>query len=157
MTPAEPREKQAQLPAVVFRLCIGRGNAGAHMPDLVSTLSAAAFFALPVLAQLPDPQSSESVGWLVLTGAAVLVIIKNSSDLFRSWFVKSPPDHDRYAQKAAVDKESARIEARFETWMEEMCQKFEAHAKDSHAGREQIERAVGRIEGKIDAIKSQRR
>ena len=127
------------------------------MQSAVSLLSNVAFFSLPMLAQLPDPKSSESVGWLVLTGAAILVIIKNGSDLFRSWFIKNPPDHDRYASRADVDSEIDRVEQRFEIWLTELDKKLDAHAKESHSSREQIERAVGRIEGKIDSLKPKMR
>ena len=141
------------------------------MPPVVSAASTVVLFAVPVVAQLPDPKSSESVGWLILTGAALLVIIKNGSDLFRSWFVKNPPDHDRYASKdelakvekqvteakaeirAEAAKETKRVEERFEEWLADIDKKLDKHAKDSHDSREQTERALGRIEGKIDGLK----
>lgn len=130
------------------------------MQPALSLLSSLAFFSLPVLAELPDPKSSEALGWVMLILAGLLVIAKNASDLIRTWFFKSPPDHDRYASKSdltalelEMDKDVLRVEHRLEEWATGIDTKLEKHIRDSNAGRQETERALGRIEGKIDAIK----
>lgn len=122
-----------------------------------------AFLSLPLLAKLPDPQSSESIGWLMVAGGALLVIIKNASDLYRSWFVKSPADHDTFATKAdvlkleaEVDGDVSRVEHRLELWATELRTKIDQQDTTSSESREQTERALGRIEGKIDALRVRR-
>jgi hypothetical protein len=141
----------------------------------ISSLAATTvFLALPFLAKLPDPESSESIGWLVMALAALLVIIKNASDLVRSWFFKDPPDHDRYAKKeelAAVKAEAAKatlqahdhaaasvaaVEKRFSEWLTGVDHKLDMHVKSSSESREETERALGRIEGKLDAMRNKR-
>jgi hypothetical protein len=92
----------------------------------------------------------------------VLVIIKNASDLFRSWFIKpanNPPDHDRYAtkeelkaSKESAAKEVVRVEKRLEDWAGDVTNALNAHIHANQKAREDVERSLGRIEGKIDGL-----
>jgi hypothetical protein len=120
---------------------------------------------LPLLAQLPDPSSSASVGWLVLTVAAIAAALNQITSLwFRLHPRKMPPDHEVWATKLEVAKlekdhkeEMQRIEKRFAEWI---TQQAEQHDEEMAVWREwkesldkwsrNIERALGHAEAKVD-------
>jgi hypothetical protein len=126
--------------------------------------------ALPVLAQtgLPDPTSPAAIGWL-LAGAFALVGMANQGmELWKKISpTKNPPDHETYASKvdlarvqAEHEKALNRIENRFEEWIEGNDRAFKEELKGISAWRhtqqewmQTVERSLGRIEAKTDAIR----
>lgn len=133
---------------------------GVMMLDLLSLC--------PLLADsgsLPDPKSPESVGWLVLTIAAVAVALNQVMSVWLKLHPKKlPPDHEVWATKLELAKlekdhkeEMARIEKRFAEWI---TQQAEQHDEEMTVWREwkgsldkwtlTIERALGHVETKAE-------
>lgn len=120
---------------------------------------------LSLIAQLPAPDSPESVGWIVLTISGILGGVYYAVSAWRTMFpVKNPPDHDVWATKAELAKlerdhkaEMHRIEERFEDWLEQQSNQHEEKMKlwgqwrDSFSDWQKgIERAIGHVETKAD-------
>lgn len=138
---------------------------GAMLPALLSLC--------PLLADtatLPDPKSPESVGWLVLTIAAVAVALNQVMSVWMKLHPKKlPPDHEVWATKLELTKlekdhkeEMARIEKRFAEWI---TQQAEQHDEEMKVWREwkgsldrwtlSIERALGHVETKAELAMQQ--
>lgn len=115
--------------------------------------------------ELPDPKSAEAIGWLFVTvGGACLALNQIASFYFTIKPRKSPPDHEVYATKAELEtarqehqESDARIEKRFEQWMEqeqtrhtEGMKKFDDTIECLTEWRLTIERALGVVGTKAD-------
>lgn len=116
-------------------------------------------------ADLPDPNSYASMGWIIAGVFGIVGLANQGMALWDRLFPRAlPPAHEVYATKAEVNKleaeheeEMKRIEQRFENWMEqEAAQHRESMEKLEEAigkfGDWQltIERALGHVEVKAD-------
>lgn len=118
-----------------------------------------------LLADLPDPESYQSVGWIVVGLSSVAVAVYYVLEIWRMLFPKEqPPAHETYATKAELkeleadtEEEIKRVEDRFEEWIEgtqenhrdsvaELRRTLEAFTEWQRS----IERGFGRMEAKIE-------
>lgn len=126
---------------------------------------------LPLIAQLPAPDSPESVGWLVLTISGILGGAYYAVSAWRTMFpVKNPPDHDVWATKLELAKlerdhkeEMKRIEDRFEVWLDQQAKQHDEKMKLWGEWRDgfsdwqlKIERAIGHVETKAEMAVQQK-
>lgn len=122
-------------------------------------------FCLLASAELPDPTSYASTGWIIAAIFGIVGLANQGMALWDRLFPRpSPPAHELYATKAelAQAKEEhqasdARIEKRFEEWMEqqqeqhvESMNKLEVAMDKFSDWQLAIENALGRIGTKAD-------
>ncbi len=152
MSDVYPETFHAQLP-ISFDL-IKQGLDVLVMPDVRF-----------LLAQLPPPDSTEAVGWIVLTffglAAGFYYVLMCWQALFPK---KSPPDHDVWATKVELARleldhkgEMRRIEQRFSEWIsqqdkqhEEKMDKWDQWHKELVQWQLLTERALGTIGTKAE-------
>ena len=123
-------------------------------------------YVLPLLADLPSPESPESVGWIVLTVAGIAGGLYYVLMCWQLMFPKkSPPDHDVWATKVELAKlekdhkaEMERIEERFEEWLTQQAKQHDEQMKLWAEWRDKmgewqrsVERAIGHVETKAEA------
>lgn len=98
-----------------------------------------------LLAQtLPDPNSSQAVGWFVLTFGGILGIVVLGATLIR-FFRPTPPIHQHYATK----DELRALEERFTDAHRELGEKIDAHAEKYEAN---VVRIHERLDKQMDRI-----
>lgn len=122
-------------------------------------------FCLLAAAELPDPTSYASTGWIIAAIFGIVGLANQGMALWDRLFPRpSPPAHELYATKAelAQAKEEhqasdARIEKRFEEWMQqqqeqhvESMNKLEVAMDKFSDWQLAIENALGRIGTKAD-------
>jgi hypothetical protein len=144
------------------------------------TLAAISLFALTFFGQitpqdLPDPAHWMTMGWVVAALFGLVGLANQGLELWRKLFpAQSPPMHLTYATKAEVeavndavnaemdqlsdrlDETTQRIEKRFAEWLEQMSSQIGGDSKDLNHWKLEIERALGRIEAKVDTAKPRR-
>ena len=121
---------------------------------------------------MPPPSSAEAVGWVVLSIAAACLALNQIAGFYFTLSPrKTPPDHETYATKAELaqakkehQESDARIERRFEEWMEQQQEQHKENiakleeAMDKFGEWQQsIERALGHVETKADVALGKRR
>ncbi len=92
---------------------------------------------IPMLAQLPDPKSAESIGWVLIVIVAIIAGINQAMRLFRS-FKESPPPHQTYATK-----EQHR----------ELELKLDAELGRERSARKRIHEEIAALQANVAAIK----
>ena len=122
-------------------------------------------FCLLAAAELPDPGSYVALGWIVAGIFGIVGLANQGVALWDRLFPKSsPPAHEMYATKADLalarteHRESdARIEKRFEEWMEQRSEQHEESMNKLQVAIDKfsdwqlvIEQALGRIGTKAD-------
>lgn len=124
---------------------------------------------VPLLAELPDPKSPESVGWVIGVIAGLVITAYYALMIWKMLFpAKVPPDSEVYATRTEmakleqdVEEEMNRIEERFDKWL---TQQDEHHREEMAMWRSwqksltewqlQIERAMGHVEVKAEGKKA---
>jgi hypothetical protein len=90
---------------------------------------------------LPDPNSVSSVGWIILTLAGVLGIVKLAMDLWKDHFKTQPEPHLTYQTIAAAEKSNAELTKR----LEEAVGKIEAFSSQNYKARQRMHKKVNHI------------
>ena len=123
---------------------------------------------LLLLAAVPpndDPTSYASMGWIIAGIFGIVGLANQGMALWDRLFPRAtPPAHEMYATKAEVAKleaeheeEMARIEKRFEEWMEQQAAQHRESMEELRKAnvtfgdwQRSIERALGHVETKAD-------
>jgi hypothetical protein len=128
---------------------------------------------------LPDPKDWVTMGWVVAALFGIVGLANQGLELWRKLFpVEKPPASERFASKEELFNAMARIEADFETEIgrlegdmdgdltriearfEQWIKQFEGIVKDDQKVMQDwmrnVERALGHVETKIDAVKSRK-
>ena len=132
----------------------------------------ASFAFLSILAEFPGTEDYPKIGWTVVMLAAAIGAANFTVDLWIKMFPKdNPPLSVIYATKQElvmvekvltedlINLEAAhlagakRVESRFEHWIESIEKMREDRAKTTDESFSEIQRALGRLEGKIDSLK----
>ncbi|NBW10988.1 MAG: hypothetical protein EBR82_23455 [Caulobacteraceae bacterium] len=108
------------------------------------------------IAQVAGPGEAGSysaIGWLMVTLFALIGGANQALQVWQRAFPKPAPPIDQvYATKA----ELARIEKRFEEWMTASDHTREEDRRVAQLWRDDLGKAVGRIEGKLDSLSPRR-
>ena len=87
---------------------------------------------------MPDPNSASSVGWLVLTAAAALTVVKLAMDLWKEHFREAPRPADTYVAK--IDFKDTVAE--FADRLEEAVSKIEKFSSDNYEARRRMHKKI---------------
>jgi hypothetical protein len=124
---------------------------------------------LPVILAeaMPDPASAPSVGWLLLTVAALAVAINQVSDLIAKFRKKEPagteildqplevrpsPEYARREELNAVASRVSHLEAKFDEAVQTLSEQGEDRARRLHARMDTILEAVAEVRGELKRI-----
>jgi hypothetical protein len=119
----------------------------------------------PILAELPKPDSPESVGWIIIILGGLVMTAYYCIMAWKALFpAKVPPDHEVYATRSQLLKlevdmkgDIKRVEERFEEWLEQQAVNHKDEMtllgqwkNELQGWQRQMERALGHVETKAD-------
>ncbi len=122
-------------------------------------------FTLIAVSPVDDPTSYAAMGWIIAGIFGIVGLANQGMALWDRLFPRAtPPAHEMYATKAEVAKleaeheeEMARIEKRFEEWMEQQAAQHRESMEELRKAnvtfgdwQRSIERALGHVETKAD-------
>jgi len=87
---------------------------------------------------MPDPNSASSVGWLVLTAAAALTVVKLAMDLWKEHFREAPRPADTYVAKTDF-KDTVE---EFTDRLEDAVKKIEQFSSDNYEARRRMHKKI---------------
>lgn len=129
---------------------------------------------LPILAELPDPQSPAAIGWLLMALGGMFLALNQGAEFIGRFRkkeaagtklvgqpieVRGSPEYARREELAAVIARQDRLEAKLDAAIERLAESGEDRARRLHARLDAVLAAVGqanatvsRLEGEIKRL-----